>query len=136
MKYVINGLFNIIEFFKTLGWYAPANLAFKALMWVAYEKNFPLIYGVETSDYPDDWATPFESGRGYYINHCESYYDLLVLYHGDKYACIPIPLIEESNHLWFALERAKFFDKLPHERVTIAEKIKRILLRVMPQLLS
>ncbi len=124
---LIISLFRLIEVSKNLGVYPAANWAFRVLLSMNYEAKKPLLVTeVETESEREGFEYPFVYGKGYYIDHHNSYYDLLVLRYEAEYACIPMPLVEENNPLWYALERAVFKDKLPHERITIWDKIKAL----------
>ena len=127
MKYLVIALFKIIEAAKNLGCYPIANLAFRLLLWLNYEAKKPLLVTeVETETWHEreGFQYPFVVGQGYYIDHHCSYYDLLVIRYEAEYACIPMPLVEEDNHLWYALERAVFKDKLEHSRITLWDRLR------------
>jgi len=123
---LVVSLFRLIEVAKNLGCYPIANWAFRLLLWLNWNaKENLLVTEVETENYEfgdDDWKYPFVMGQGYYIDHHDSYYDLLILRYEAEYACIPMPLVQVDNLLWFALERAVFKGKQEHNRVTLWQK--------------
>jgi len=130
MKFIVVSLFKIIEAAKNLGCYPIANVAFRSLLWLNYEAKKPLLVTeVETENWElgsedEGWKYPFVLGQGYYIDSHNTYYDLLVLRYEAEYACIPMPLVEEDNPLWYALERAVFKDKLEHSRITLWDRLR------------
>ncbi len=122
----IISLFRINAAAKNLSCYPVANQAFRLLLWLNYKAKKPLIVTeVETETWyeQEGWQYPFVKGQGSNLDHHNTYYDLLVLRYGAEYACIPMPLVEEDNPLWYALERAVFKDKQEHRRDTFWENL-------------